>query len=374
MCIDRKDFGSRQRIVDVWAHNLEDEFEKMLKVVERGNFGFVAIDTEFPGVVITNSASKRYTELRCNVDALNIIQLGMAFSDSGGQCPPDVPVWQFNFSFDVQKDLHATESIELLQHAGLDFRKHHQMGIDPRRFGELLMQSGMVLSDQFHWICFHGCYDFAYLIKVLTGAELPNSLAELLELLDLFFPQRGDVKLLAKPLGNFGSLLSIAEQRGLQCNGVHQGGLDALLTRDVFFSFPEVVKSTAWSGDVFGLEEDVDTSEPQEWETPPQEWPQRTRYLEAPRTPPEQQQQQQQQYGLSSLAASPNPHQYSPPQQQYNNHHNQYRDNGYYGYNQRQNYTNQYVQQDNYAYNRGYAHHNWQQRDYQYRRPNVPAY
>jgi CCR4-NOT transcription complex subunit 7/8 len=235
------------------------------------------------------------------------------------------------------------------------------------------MQSGMVLSDHFHWICFHGCYDFAYLIKVLTGAELPNSLAELLELLDLFFPRRGDVKLLAKPLGNFGSLLSIAEQRGLQCTGVHQGGLDALLTRDVFFSFPDVVQSAAWSGDVFGLEEDVDTSEPQEWETPPQEWPQRTRYLEAPRTPPEQQQQQ---YGLG-LTASPNPHSYSPPQQQqqqYNNHHNQYRDNGYYGYNQRNNYNNQYVQQDNYAYNRGYTHHNWQQRDDQYRRPNVPAY
>ena len=39
----------------------------------------------------------------------------MAFADESGWCNPDVPVWQFNFSFDVQTELHATESIELLQ-------------------------------------------------------------------------------------------------------------------------------------------------------------------------------------------------------------------------------------------------------------------
>jgi CCR4-NOT transcription complex subunit 7/8 len=373
--------NQRPKIIDVWAYNLEHEFENMLRIVEKKKCSYIAMDTEFPGIVITNSASKRYTELRCNVDALSLIQLGLAFADESGWCSPDVPVWQFNFSFDVQTELHATESIELLQHAGLDFCKHQEMGIKPQRFGELLMQSGLVLSDQFQWICFHGCYDFAYLIKVLTGAELPTSLTELVELLDLFFPRRGDVKLLAKPLGHFGSLLSIAEQRGISCDGIHQGGFDAMLTRDVYFSLPDSVRACSLQGDVFGLEDDTENTheekelEPDsggnpEWGDDRQEWPRATRYLEAPRTPP-----LDTQYGVNS--GSPHQYQHYPSP-----HHNQYPQqreyNGYdnRGYGRSQTWnggSNQYIQ--DYAYNRGYPQNHWGQREYQYRRPNVvPAY
>ncbi|RHN45245.1 putative poly(A)-specific ribonuclease [Medicago truncatula] len=50
----------------------------------------------------------------------------------------------------------------LLRQSGIDFKKNNQDGIDARRFGELLMSSGIVLNDNAHWITFHSGYDFGY--------------------------------------------------------------------------------------------------------------------------------------------------------------------------------------------------------------------
>ena len=35
--------------------------------------------------------------LRCNVDLLRLIQLGITFADENGELPEDCPTWQFNF-------------------------------------------------------------------------------------------------------------------------------------------------------------------------------------------------------------------------------------------------------------------------------------
>jgi CCR4-NOT transcription complex subunit 7/8 len=39
------------------------------------------------------------------------------------------------------------ESVELLQKAGIDSARHQEIGIEPDAFAELLITSGMVLSD-----------------------------------------------------------------------------------------------------------------------------------------------------------------------------------------------------------------------------------
>lgn len=40
--------------------------------------------------------------MRCNVDLLKIIQVGITLADEDGNYPQDVSTWQFNFHFSVK--------------------------------------------------------------------------------------------------------------------------------------------------------------------------------------------------------------------------------------------------------------------------------
>lgn len=40
--------------------------------------------------------------MRCNVDLLKIIQMGVTLSDANGNHPPDICTWQFNFHFSLE--------------------------------------------------------------------------------------------------------------------------------------------------------------------------------------------------------------------------------------------------------------------------------
>jgi len=65
-------------------------------------------DTEFPGVVarpistFKTSSDYHYQTMRCNVDLLKIIQIGLTLSDEDGNYPQDVSTWQFNFHFSIK--------------------------------------------------------------------------------------------------------------------------------------------------------------------------------------------------------------------------------------------------------------------------------
>lgn len=93
-------------IRDVWRHNLEEEFRNIREIVQ--TYNYVAMDTEFPGVVarpigeFRSPADFQYQLLRCNVDLLRIIQLGLTFMNEEGKTPPTGCVtWQFNFKFNL---------------------------------------------------------------------------------------------------------------------------------------------------------------------------------------------------------------------------------------------------------------------------------
>lgn len=93
-------------IRDVWRHNLEEEFRHIRQIVQ--TYHYVAMDTEFPGVVarpigeFRSPADYQYQLLRCNVDLLRIIQLGLTFMNDEGKTPTGgYTTWQFNFKFNL---------------------------------------------------------------------------------------------------------------------------------------------------------------------------------------------------------------------------------------------------------------------------------
>lgn len=51
--------------------------------------------------------------------------------------------------------MYSPESIDLLRNHGIDLQRHEEIGISPNDFAELMITSGLVLTDETKWISFH---------------------------------------------------------------------------------------------------------------------------------------------------------------------------------------------------------------------------
>ncbi|KAL4806263.1 ribonuclease H-like domain-containing protein [Aspergillus unguis] len=300
--LEGKAGGVKTRIRDVWKHNLAQEMAVLRQLIEK--YPYISMDTEFPGIVarpigsFTNKADYHYQTLRCNVDLLKMIQLGITlFSDEGEVPPPNatdlngqplgnnlVPApctWQFNFRFSLEDDMYAQESTAMLAKAGIDFATHEKNGIDPHDFGALLISSGLVLLDDAHWISFHSGYDFGYLMKIMLCEALPENEEEFHKLLQTYFPSLYDIKYLMKHagrhqtvndsplsataiqiltnLGQKSGLQDIADELGVKRVGIaHQAGSDSLVTGELYWKMRQVIfngriDKDKYSGQIWGL-------------------------------------------------------------------------------------------------------------------------
>lgn len=293
--------GAAARIREVWRHNLDSEMHMLRQLIQK--YPYVSMDAEFPGIVARpigsfagSKAEYHYQTLRCNVDILKPIQVGITLWTEEGELPPpqdtsllnnsnpkmqgygnmllnqNIPcTWVFNFQFNLEEDMYAESSIELLKSSGVDFQRHMEMGISQEAFGALLTTSGLAFNPDVHWLSFHSGYDFGYLIKLLSADALPAEQSDFFNLVTTFFPKLWDIKFLLRhaqrkrnanqlsevsqrivdSLGTKSGLADLAEELGCQRIGsAHTAGSDAWLTGAVFWS----MKNKIFSGQ---LEEEL---------------------------------------------------------------------------------------------------------------------
>ncbi|ODV88334.1 hypothetical protein CANCADRAFT_29600 [Tortispora caseinolytica NRRL Y-17796] len=256
----------------VWATNLERELALIRDYIEV--YPVVALDAEFPGVVarpignFNSTTEYHYQTMRCNIDMMRVLQIGITLSDERGN-RPEPCTWQFNFKFSVHTDMYSAEGIDVFAKAGVDFAKHENAGIDFNDFAELLISSGLVLEPKVRWVSYHGGYDFGFLLSLMLAQPLPETLAEFLELLHIFFPSFFDVKYLVsfvKP-NLRGSINDLAEQLYLPgLDQPHKAGPESYLTSTCYFElcymFFQDGSEEAYNGFLFGLGPETEMSRP----------------------------------------------------------------------------------------------------------------
>ena len=234
-------------IKEVYASDLKTELKKIKSIIDKKEYIYIGMDTEFPGTVynLDNFTNDFYYKtLKMNVDSTKLIQLGITLTNKNGEFPKDYPyhTWQFNFKFDIEKDKYSEESINLLKSNGIDFKKLKEDGIEHKKFVNGLFNSALVLNPEVKWISYQGSYDFAYLLKILRNDNLPEEEKEFIKTLKLYFPEFYDVRMLIKDNDFYfhGGLNRLISNLGIERKGInHQAGSDAIATVEAFHQLIE---------------------------------------------------------------------------------------------------------------------------------------
>lgn len=247
---------------EVWQDNLECELNCMSRMAATHG-DYISIDTEFPGFLYNTprhvSVTQRYGDMKRNVDALKIVQLGLTFYNKAGESLGFS--WQINFKeFNPSVDLHGTDAVEFLSRSGIDLEKNQICGVDATSFSKQLQEKLITpCCGKTNWITFHGIYDLGYLVKLLTGLPLPNTFLEFSFLVEELLGYVYDIKHIMKFYG-FDSrigLVRLAKELGVYWEGqAHQAGYDSMITGSSFWKIKKSydLHEDYYEGILYGFE------------------------------------------------------------------------------------------------------------------------
>lgn len=235
---------------EVWKDNLAEELTMFRR--RRLCSRYISIDAEFPGFLRSTprsaSEEERYQDVKHNVDNLKLIQLGVTLFDEVSDENSYV-TWQFNLGdFDPQRDPCSRPSIDLLKKSGIDFDEFRREGVGADALSMLLPRSLALGYDPRRitkWITFHGLYDIAYLLKLITRAPLPDTFHQFTNLRNVVLGRVYDVKHMirfcqGRNLSENMGLVRLSKALGVNWDGEnHLAGHDSLLTAKVFMEMKE---------------------------------------------------------------------------------------------------------------------------------------
>lgn len=235
-------------ICDVWRNNLVQEMNTIAELL--GDYPYVGMDTEFPGFIahpfgfFDSESAYNYQKIRCDVDIMHIIQIGITLGDGKGGFPKPCCTWQFNFRFVLDEQLQSTKGISILHDSGIDFDRFEQEGISAYDFSRVVFTSGLIMNENITFVTFHSGYDFGYLLELLSCLPLPATENGFFQRLHEFIPKFIDVKLYAECYGLSGGLQGIASDLGIDRVGrMHQAGSDSLITLKTFTSLSNIYRN-----------------------------------------------------------------------------------------------------------------------------------
>lgn len=243
------------------------------------SYPYVSVSCVWPGIVSRPIVYHEYSyhSIKQTVDLVDCIQIGLSFADSSGRRPAYPNAFQFNFTFNHNTDVLLDSVIDSYLSCGFDFTRAETDGVDMADFGEILLNSGLLMNSNIYWITYHGCYELAYLLKALSGSVLPTCLDEFNKCLYDYFVSCYDVKCMLQTVwddhnafasGNSPSLREACQSLGLKdlvaylMNGDMsiRGGLNGVLVSACFFNtlkihFNNKMDDSIYNGRLFGLED-----------------------------------------------------------------------------------------------------------------------